>query len=50
MFLLGSVLQTGEYGRQQLTDGDTAAMTMRLPLQDLRDNFRFVAARVAGEL
>jgi len=50
MFLLCSDLQAGEDGRQQLTYGEAATMTMRLPLQDIRDNLRFAAARVAGEL
>ena len=50
MLLLCSDLQAGEYGRQQFADGHATAMTMRLPLQDIRDDFRFAAARVVGEL
>ncbi len=43
-------LQAGQDCGQQLTDGNGASMTVRLLLQNMSNDFRFVATRVVGKL
>ena len=41
-------LQASKYGRQQCTDGNATSMTIRLLLQNISDDFSFVATRAVG--
>ncbi len=41
-------LQACKYGRQQRTDRNATSMTIRLLLQNICDDFSFVATRVVG--
>jgi len=48
--LLGTVLQPSQPGRQQVSDGNNTAITIRLLLQNVSDDSSFVATRAARQL